>query len=106
MTIQGRFRVVTERTTVFMPEVAVGLCPDGGTTYVFPRLQNQLGMFLALTGYRLKGADVYHSGMATHYVGSSINAVVYIRYLLGKLSSLGRIRGSASLAPFSNKQKR
>ena len=26
-------------------------------------------MFLALTGYRLNGADVYHAGLATHYVG-------------------------------------
>uniref|UniRef100_A0A914PJU7 3-hydroxyisobutyryl-CoA hydrolase, mitochondrial n=1 Tax=Panagrolaimus davidi TaxID=227884 RepID=A0A914PJU7_9BILA len=28
----------------------------------------RVGIFLALTGYRLKGADVFHFGLATHYV--------------------------------------
>uniref|UniRef100_A0A1I7WC70 3-hydroxyisobutyryl-CoA hydrolase n=1 Tax=Heterorhabditis bacteriophora TaxID=37862 RepID=A0A1I7WC70_HETBA len=33
-------------------------------------LQNNLGMFLALTGYRLSGADAFHAGLASHYVPS------------------------------------
>ena len=53
-----------------MPETGLGLFPDVGGSYFLPRLANNLGMFLALTGYRLKGADVYHAGIATHYVTS------------------------------------
>lgn len=53
-----------------MPETALGLFPDVGGTYFLSRLKNNLGMFLALTGYRLKGADVYHAGLATHYTNS------------------------------------
>lgn len=33
-----------------------------------PRLQGKLGYFLALTGYRLKGRDVFKAGIATHFV--------------------------------------
>lgn len=35
-----------------------------------PRLQGRLGYFLALTGFRLKGRDVYRAGIATHFVDS------------------------------------
>lgn len=35
-----------------------------------PRLQGRLGYFLALTGFRLKGRDVYRTGIATHFVDS------------------------------------
>ena len=33
-----------------------------------PRLQGKLGYFLALTGFGLKGRDVYTAGIATHFV--------------------------------------
>lgn len=39
-----------------------------GGGYFLPRLAGQLGMYLALTGARLKGWDVLHAGVATHFV--------------------------------------
>jgi 3-hydroxyisobutyryl-CoA hydrolase len=71
LSINGKFRVATERTLLAMPETALGLFPDVGGTHFLNRLNDNLGMFLALTGYRLKGADVYHSGLATHYISST-----------------------------------
>jgi len=68
LSVNGRFRVATERTLLAMPETELGLFPDVGGSYFLPRLPYHLGPFLALTGYRLRGADVYHSGMATHFV--------------------------------------
>jgi 3-hydroxyisobutyryl-CoA hydrolase len=70
LSIHGDFRVATEKTLLAMPETALGLFPDVGGSFFLPRLPGKLGMFLALTGYRLKGADVFHSGLATHYVES------------------------------------
>uniref|UniRef100_A0A914YE66 3-hydroxyisobutyryl-CoA hydrolase, mitochondrial n=1 Tax=Panagrolaimus superbus TaxID=310955 RepID=A0A914YE66_9BILA len=70
LSIHGKFRVATEKTLLAMPETALGLFPDVGGSFFLPRLSGKLGMFLALTGYRLKGADVFHSGLATHYVES------------------------------------
>ncbi|KAK0417756.1 hypothetical protein QR680_013190 [Steinernema hermaphroditum] len=70
LSVNGRFRVATERTMLAMPETALGLFPDVGGSYFLSRLRNNLGMYLALTGYRLQGADVYHAGLATHIVNS------------------------------------
>ena len=61
-------RVVTEHALLAMPETAIALFPDVGTSYVLPRLPGQLGTWLALTGARLKGADAVHAGLASHFV--------------------------------------
>jgi len=49
----------------------VGLFPDVGGGHVLPRLAGKLGMYLALTGHRLRGRDVHRVGAATHFVESS-----------------------------------
>ncbi|VDM65685.1 unnamed protein product [Strongylus vulgaris] len=71
LSVNGKFRVGTERTMLAMPETALGLFPDVGGSYFLSRLKNNLGNYLALTGYRLQGADAFHAGLATHYVPSS-----------------------------------
>ncbi|XP_071212084.1 3-hydroxyisobutyryl-CoA hydrolase, mitochondrial isoform X1 [Salvelinus alpinus] len=70
LSVHGRFRVATEKTMFAMPETAIGLFPDVGGGYFLPRLQGQLGLFLALTGFRLKGRDVQRAGVASHFVES------------------------------------
>ncbi len=71
VSIHGSHRVATERTVFAMPETGIGLLPDVGGTYFLPRLPGKIGMYLALTGARLKAADCYHTGLATHYVPSA-----------------------------------
>lgn len=70
LSVHGKYRIATENTMCAMPETAIGLFPDVGGTYFLPRLAGGLGMFLALTGHRLKGADVQKAGIATHYCTS------------------------------------
>ncbi|XP_059872412.1 3-hydroxyisobutyryl-CoA hydrolase, mitochondrial isoform X2 [Delphinus delphis] len=70
LSVHGLFRVATEKSLFAMPETAIGLFPDVGGGYFLPRLQGKLGCFLALTGFRLKGRDVYAAGIATHFVDS------------------------------------
>ncbi|XP_048050307.1 3-hydroxyisobutyryl-CoA hydrolase, mitochondrial [Megalobrama amblycephala] len=70
LSVHGRFRVATEKTLFAMPETGIGLFPDVGGGYFLPRLQGKLGLFLALTGFRLKGRDVQKVGVATHFVQS------------------------------------
>eukprot|EP00095_Tigriopus_kingsejongensis_P001074 snap_masked-scaffold1123_size61443-processed-gene-0.5 protein:Tk01074 transcript:snap_masked-scaffold1123_size61443-processed-gene-0.5-mRNA-1 annotation:"hypothetical protein CAPTEDRAFT_181091" len=66
LSVHGQYRVATERTVFAMPETGIGLIPDVGGGFFLPRLQGELGMFLALTGHRLKGSDCVHVGVATH----------------------------------------
>ncbi|KAL7882149.1 hypothetical protein AOLI_G00089980 [Acnodon oligacanthus] len=70
LSVHGQFRVATEKTLFAMPETAIGLFPDVGGGYFLPRLQGKLGLFLALTGFRLRGRDVQRAGVATHFVES------------------------------------
>ncbi|XP_052804800.1 3-hydroxyisobutyryl-CoA hydrolase, mitochondrial-like [Mya arenaria] len=71
LSVHGAFRVATERTVFAMPETAIGLFPDVGGGYFLPRLGGRLGVYLALTGFRLKGRDIHKAGIATHFVQSS-----------------------------------
>ena len=68
LSIHGPFRVATDRTLFAMPETAIGLVPDVGGTYALPRLPGEIGTWLALTGARLKAADLIYAEIATHYV--------------------------------------
>ncbi|XP_062952532.1 3-hydroxyisobutyryl-CoA hydrolase, mitochondrial isoform X3 [Cynocephalus volans] len=70
LSVHGQFRVATETSLFAMPETGIGLFPDVGGGYFLPRLQGKLGYFLALTGFRLKGRDVYRAGIATHFIDS------------------------------------
>ncbi|KAM9304898.1 3-hydroxyisobutyryl-CoA hydrolase, mitochondrial [Gastrophryne carolinensis] len=70
LSVHGQFRVASERTLFAMPETAIGLFPDVGGGYFLPRLHGKIGLFIALTGFRLKGVDVQKAGIATHFVKS------------------------------------
>lgn len=61
-------RVVSEHALLAMPETAIALFPDVGTSHILPRLPGKLGTWLALTGARLSGADCVHVALATHLV--------------------------------------
>jgi enoyl-CoA hydratase len=63
-----RYRVATENTRFAMPETGIGLFPDVGGGWYLPRLPGKVGMFLALTGARLDGAECLAVGLATHYI--------------------------------------
>jgi enoyl-CoA hydratase len=65
-----RFRVATERTTFAMPETGIGLFPDVGGGWYLPRIPGHIGLWLALTGARIKAADCELVGVATDYVES------------------------------------
>ncbi len=63
-------RVATERTLFAMPETAIGFFPDVGGSYFLPRFPGLTGLYLALTGERLKAADCCFVGMANHHAGA------------------------------------
>jgi enoyl-CoA hydratase len=74
ISMPARFRIATENTTYAMPETGIGLFPDVGGGWYLPRKPGQIGMWLALTGARLKAADCLIAGIATHYMPTEILA--------------------------------
>jgi enoyl-CoA hydratase len=70
VSVHGSHRIAGDRLTFAMPETGIGLFPDVGGTYFLPRLPGEIGMYLGLTGARLKAADALYCGIVTHYVPS------------------------------------
>ncbi len=66
----SQYRVATERTTFAMPETGIGLFPDVGGGWFLPRMPGHIGLWLALTGARLKAADCELVGIATDFIPS------------------------------------
>jgi enoyl-CoA hydratase len=62
----GSHRVFTENATLAMPEVGIGFFPDVGASHLLPHLGGWFGMYLALTGNRIRCGDALWSGLATH----------------------------------------
>lgn len=44
LSVHAPFRISTERTRFAMPETAIGLFPDAGFSFFFPRLDGELGI--------------------------------------------------------------
>lgn len=74
ISMPAKFRIATENTTYAMPETGIGLFPDVGGGWYLPRKPGQIGMWLALTGARIKAADCLAAGIATHFMPSDILA--------------------------------
>jgi enoyl-CoA hydratase/carnithine racemase len=69
-------RIVTERTVMAMPEVAIGLFPDVGATYFLSKLKDNFGMFMGITGARISGADAVEVGLADYFLDSKLKRKV------------------------------
>jgi enoyl-CoA hydratase len=66
----ARYRVATERTVFAMPETGIGLFPDVGGGWYLSAIPDHIGVWMALTGARLKAADCELVGLATDFVES------------------------------------
>ena len=71
VSLHGSHRVAGDRYAFAMPEVGIGFFPDVGATWALPRLPGKAGLYLALTGERVRAADALALGLATHAVPSS-----------------------------------
>lgn len=70
ISVNGAFQVTTERTLFAMPETAIGFFPDVGGTHFLNRCPGRIGLYLALTGTRLRASDMLWAGLGSHHVPS------------------------------------
>ena len=64
-------RVVTDHSTVAMPEVGIGFFPDVGASFPLARAPGCVGTYLALTGNRIGAADAIYCGLADIHIPRS-----------------------------------
>ena len=71
LSVHARTRIASERTLFAMPETGIGLFPDVGGSYFLPRLPGAIGLYMALTGARLRAADCLYAGIADAFIASA-----------------------------------
>lgn len=78
VSLHGSHRIVTEKASSAMPEMAIGFVPDVGITWFSQHVDTAegkpnpaLARFSGLTGHRLTAADMLYAGWATHFVASA-----------------------------------
>lgn len=81
LSVNGSFRVATEKLKFAMPETGIGFFPDVGGSYFLPRCQGRTGWYLALTGHIINVSDAHYAGLITHHLPSKqlpalLNALV------------------------------
>ena len=68
ISFHGSHRVLTENAQFAMPEVGIGFFPDVGGSHILPDLGGYFGLYLGLTGNRIRYGDALWSGLATHTI--------------------------------------
>jgi len=99
VSLHGSHRVADESMLFAMPETGIGLFPDVGGSFFLPRLPGELGMYLGLTGARLKTADALYAGVATHYVPAAKRDVLLAALASGTSPDMALREASQSAAP-------
>lgn len=59
-------RVVCETTSMAMPECAIGLVPDVGSTLILAQAPGHLGEYLGMTGAKMSGVEAITAGFADY----------------------------------------
>ncbi len=70
LSAHGRYRIVTERTRLAMPETAIGYFPDVGSNWLLAKASGEAGTYIALTGKEIDSADCIFAGLADFQVDS------------------------------------
>jgi enoyl-CoA hydratase len=99
VSVHGSHRIVTEAALLAMPETAIALFPDVGTSHVLPRLPGALGLWIALTGARLRGAEAVEAGLATHFVPQASLPALRAALLEGDAAAIDRFAQPVAPGP-------
>lgn len=71
ISFHGSHIIAGDNLLFAMPEVSIGFFPDVGSSYFLSRLPDSFGLYLGLTGARLRASEVLSIGLATHHCPSS-----------------------------------
>ena len=104
LSAHGSLRVVTERSTLAMPETRIGFIPDVGGTYLLAIVPDELGTYAALTASRFGPADALLLGLGDLFLPSNQLPSVIEGLTLCKTASDVQelLRGKSATPPASS----
>jgi enoyl-CoA hydratase len=98
VSVNGAWRIATERTMLAMPETGIGLFPDVGATRFLNLCPGEIGCYLGLTGARLGPADALYCGFATHFIARE-RVPALVAALAGRDGEVDRFLASLASDP-------
>lgn len=66
LSVPGAYRVAAENLACAMPETGIGFFPDVGASWFLSRAPGKAGLYMAMTGARVKRDDAVYLGLVTH----------------------------------------
>ncbi|MGE3969066.1 MAG: enoyl-CoA hydratase/isomerase family protein [Dongiaceae bacterium] len=108
VSFHGSDRVVTENALFAMPETGIGLFPDVGGTWFLPRCPGEIGLYLGLTGARIKAADLLYAGLATAEIVRERLPALIDRLAAGETPAIAisALRATPDPAPLETERSR
>ncbi len=105
LSVHAGTRIASESTLFAMPETGIGLFPDVGGSYFLPRCPGAIGMYLALTGARLRAADCLYAGIADHFIENAHHDALVADLRAGTAigDAVKRAAGDPGPAPLAEK---
>ena len=101
----SKYRVLTERTRLAVPEITIGLFPDAGASWTLKNMLPHHAAFLGLTGSHINATDGLLTGMGTHITAHD-QRDAWLRNLLALPWSEDQAGNSATLEEWLDKLAR
>ena len=110
ISVNGRYRVMSEHIIAAMPETGIGLLPDVGATAFLNKCPGRIGLYLGLTGARIDAADALYAGFATHLVSRKnqpglLDALIAADYYNDNFAAVDALLAEFDEAPGPSKLK-
>ena len=81
ISINGRYRFMSETTKAAMPESKIGFFTDAGATHFLNKCPESIGLFVGLSGYISDINDALFCGFATHFVPQNDHKALFKRII-------------------------
>lgn len=94
----AKYRLVTDNSSLAMPETKIGLFPDVGATWFYNKLPLYMTLFLSLTGISINAKDALLLGLADYYLPATEHAKLF--KLLVRLNWSKEIEAEAKIQDF------
>ncbi len=104
ISINGSFRIASEKLKLAMPETGIGFFPDVGGSYFLPRCTGKIGWYLGLTAQVINPADACHAGLIHSQVPSQampglIEALTKARWSIDPHTVVKNVISEVAVAP-------